>query len=332
MSRLELMGKAVRKFASKVYNADMTPKALLITGVVTIGAGVAATVVQSVKASDDIYEFKDTVETIKECKENGVFIVEDEETGEEIAEKYTDDMYRKDMAWAFLDICKVMAKRLGLPLTVVVVGIIEVCKAHGMVDDRLTASVLSYMALDKQFKQYRKNVVEQDGEEADSRYLYGIRKQKEAIVETYDEYKDEMTAKKQKNVDILEEGNMATDFAFLMEQCSMCDRDPKLDEITVNSIVNRANIIYDRDGVLPFMWIVDAIGYTPKTDEELGRFMTAGWLKGYSDDHVKIQTRPCLTQGSEDGLFAGRTLLTFNASPNISTRLIKLSKVKSGRM
>ena len=324
---IENAGKGMRMIGRNIQTSDKTPVVLKFIGVGLIAAGSVATVVQSIKASDDVYEMKDTVTEIKRSHKDGYFEIEDAETGELVEEEYTDKMYRSDMFWALWECSKKLSKKLAVPAIMIFLGVLSVLKSNKILDDRLTQKTLSLMAVERMFNQYRENVRESEGEEADAKYLFGTKKANDIVVETYDEHKEEVVAKKQKKGEIVDGmlGDAATDFAFIWENCAGYTGNEVLDDFTMNSALNWAKNYRRVHGYVTMLDIADKFGASAVDPEVRAKWMKAGWIDGYSDEII-LTRMPALVSGSEDGIFGSKTLFALNPTADITDRLAKLAK------
>lgn len=325
MNLIKNASNGFKVLVNTVKTADVTPKVLLVGGVGLIVTGTVGTVIQSIKGADDVCEMKDRVANIKDCKENGYYEAQDDD-GETYKEEYTDKMFRSDFFWALWECCKKLSKKLAVPAIMIFLGVYSVLKSNKMLDERLTEKTLSLMAVERMYNQYRKNVRDDLGEEADSKYRFGTRTEKDVIVEEYDETKETMVPRKQKKAEVTDElmSDAASDFAFIFESTNACTGNVILDDSRVQSIINLAQMEYDEYGRFSLIELYRRFGYYPETDEQLGLACKAGWLKGYSDDKIRLTRKKALV-GSETP-FGERTLFDFNCSYDVADRLIALSK------
>ena len=320
-------GNGLRRFGRNIATSEKTPGVLKWVGVGLIAGGAVATVVQSIKASDDVYDMKDTMAEIKKSHEDGYFEMEDAETGETESIEYTDKMYRSDMFWALWECCKKLSKKLAVPATMIFLGVYSILRSNKLLDDRLTQKTLSLMAVERMFNQYRSNVRESEGEEADAKYLFGVKEKKDILVETYDEHKEEVVAKKQKKGNVVDGflGDAATDYAFIWENCTTHTGNSVLDDMTINSILNFAKQEIKVYGYVTMLDIANRFGTSTVDPELKARWMKAGWVRGYTDD-IMLTRMPALVSGSEDGIFGPKTLFALNPSADITDKLMALAK------
>lgn len=319
-------GEGIRRIGRSIQTSDKTPVVLKVAGVALIGVGAVTTVVQSIKASDDVYDMKDTVEAIKKSHKDGYFEIEDAETGELVEEEYTDKMYRSDMFWALWECCKKLSKKLAVPAIMIFLGVLSVLKSNKILDDRLTQKTLSLMAVERMFNQYRENVRESEGEEADAKYLFGTKSEKDIPVEVYDEHKEEVVAKKQKKGEVTDAlmSNSATDYAFVWENAAYTGNEI-LDDITINNALNWSMAHLKAHGYVTMLEVAKQFGYEPTDPAVMAKWMKAGWVQGYGDDIIRLTKMQAL-MGSEDGIFGKRTLFALNPAADITDRLAALAR------
>lgn len=235
-------------------------------------------------------------------------------------------MYRSDMFWALWECCKKLSKKLAVPAIMIFLGVLSVLKSNKILDDRLTQKTLSLMAVERMYNQYRANVREAEGEEADAKYLFGTKTGKDIPVEVYDEHKEEIVAKKQKKGEVTDElmSNKATDYAFVWENAAYTGN-AVLDDITINNALNWSMAHLQAHGYVTMLDVAKQFGYEPTDPEVMSKWMKAGWVKGYGDHIIRLTRMPAL-MGSETGIFGSRTLFALNPMADITDRLMILAK------
>ena len=164
------MFKGLKKIGTKVAvkTVKHLPGIMFVGGVVTFGL----TIYMSHKAAPKINEvIRKHNEMIEECHK----ALENEE------DEYTESDLKKDIRYFYKDTFFRVAK-IALPtvaMATLSLGLFG--GAQYIVVRRLGALSAEYMVLDKTFKQYRENVVNDCGEEKDREYFYGIKKEKKSV-------------------------------------------------------------------------------------------------------------------------------------------------------
>ena len=280
---LEKVGKTV----TNVKNAKGTPKVMLITGVVTIiGAGVYACV-QTLKLEDRVDEMKDNIDHVKSLKDAGEYIV-DAETDE--TAEYTPALYRKDLTHAYLGGIWSIGK-LYLPSFIVTgVGVALIGGSHKILNDRLTQTTLALTCMSDAFNKYRKNVITDQGEEADQRYLCGLETKKNVELQVIDPETGELVTKKEKKLDVISDvSNIASPYAIILNDCGMWTSDANYNTRAIDSYLNILQAQYDRDNYIYLYDIYKAFGALDTlSPRAIAMSHQCGLVKGYADDEIRI--------------------------------------------
>lgn len=173
-----------------------SPTILLVGGVIfVVGAAVVACV-KTRKLDDTLKETKEELDTIHEVKKSvdqkpeegtedtiidngdGTYSVSTDTNG---AQKenivYSDANYRKDIVKIYSKAGLNLGKLYWLPVTLGVIGFGMIFQSHSIMTNRYSNAVAACLATDRILSFYRKNVVEEMGEEADQRFRYGLKKE-----------------------------------------------------------------------------------------------------------------------------------------------------------
>lgn len=171
------------------------PKILLVSGVVLGVGATAAACRATLKCKKVIDAHNDTLEAI--------------ELAGELKPEYAGSKEQKnDIVKAYALTTLNVAKEAALP--VVLTGGAIACEvgAYCVLNnkvEKLTETVVglsaAYTAVDTAFKKYRKNVIDELGEDADERFRLGVRKEKIEVEETG---KDGKTKKVKKEISVIE--------------------------------------------------------------------------------------------------------------------------------
>lgn len=165
-------------------------KILLVGGLVLGVATVGSTVRCTLKCKDIVDEWKTNVETIH--------------TAAELSEEYSDsDDMHKDFVKASVYAGVGMAKEIAVPVIFGAGATACIIAQHCMMErkvEKLTETVVglaaAYKTIDLAFKNYRKNVINELGKEADDRFRHGVKKDEGATVIEFDENGNEKVSKK----------------------------------------------------------------------------------------------------------------------------------------
>ena len=154
-----------------------SPTILLVGGVIfVVGAAVVACV-KTRKLDDTLKETKEELDAIHEVKKS---VDQKPEEGSEEQKEiivYSDANYRKDIVKIYSKAGLNLGKLYWLPVTLGAIGFGMIFQSHSIMSNRYSNAVAACLATDRILSFYRKNVVEEMGEEADQRFRYGLKKE-----------------------------------------------------------------------------------------------------------------------------------------------------------
>ena len=157
------------KIKSKKYGPKVGP----YVGVgLLVGAGVWACK-RSTKLPDLMNKHKEVIETIEDAKEND--------------EDYSDKDAAMDTLTEYKHITVEVIKLYGAPVAIAVGGTVCIIGSHVILSKRNAALASAYTIVSKQFKNYRKNVIEELGEEVDRQFRFNLNKMPENSEESENE-------------------------------------------------------------------------------------------------------------------------------------------------
>lgn len=154
--------------SAKIFFQKNSPTILLVGGVIFVAGAAVIACIQTRKIDGAIAENKKELDQIKDLKT----VVEDTE-----AVEYSDAAYKKDIAKIYANAGLKIAKLYAVPLAVGAVGFAMIFESHSIMGERYSSAVAAAMAMERIHAFYRKNVIEELGEEADSRFRHGLKKQ-----------------------------------------------------------------------------------------------------------------------------------------------------------
>ena len=163
-----LLGKAV------LLGKRHAPEALLVVGI----AGVVAGTVMACKATT---KYQKVLEEHEKKMEKQRKASELAEKGE--IKNYSEEDAAQDKIIILKETAIETIKTYGPAATVFIAGVICICVSHGILRKRYLAAVSAYIKVADSFKQYRRRVVDDVGEDKDLEYRYGIKK--EEVAYTY---------------------------------------------------------------------------------------------------------------------------------------------------
>lgn len=292
------VGSKVVRGASNIKNAPHTPKTMLIVGVTTIvGAGVFACY-QTTKLEDKIDDAKESIDHIKDLKEEGEYVV-NADTGE--TAEYTDKLYKKDLTYVYIKTGTEVGKLYLPSIIATCVGIALVGGSHKIMSDRLTQTSLALTCMGEAFNKYRGNVIADQGEEADKRYMTGLETKKNLEMNVIDPETGEVLTKKEKKVDVITDvSNIASPYAVILNDCGFWTSDPDYNTAAIDSYLSILQAQYNRDGYIYLYDIWSAFGALQAVSPEaIAMSHQVGLVKNVGDDDIRINLVPSHL-GSED--------------------------------
>lgn len=250
MSKLEIMNKMTRTFnRAGLQLKKHSPEILIVTGVI----GAVTSAVMACKATTKIDtildEAKEKVETIHDCVQNP-----------EMADKYTEEDSKKDLALVYVQTGVKLAKLYGPSLLLGAASIGCILASNGIIHKRNAALAAAYTAVDSSFKEYRGRVIERFGKDMDRELKYNIKS--EEVEETVvDENGKETVVKK--TVEVANPNYSGYSIVF-DDGNTGWDRDPELTKFFLVQQQNYANDKLKSRGHLFLNEVYDMLG-APRT-------------------------------------------------------------------
>jgi len=134
------------------------------------GLGIAGVVTSGVLASKATLKLEPIVEEIR-----GNVEVANELKSTKTADEYSSTNYKKDITNSYVRGGLEIVKLYGPAVTMATVSIVCLVSAQGIMHKRNAAIAAAYKAVEQQFSEYRKRVVEDYGVEKDADYRAGVR-------------------------------------------------------------------------------------------------------------------------------------------------------------
>lgn len=165
MNIKELTNNATRAFHKVGFQLKKhSPEILVVTGVVGTVVSAVMACKATTKVSTIIDKTKSNIDTIHECVNNT-----------ELAEEYTQEDSKKDLAIVYAQTGLELAKLYGPSVILGAASITSILAGHNILRKRNLALAAAYQVVDTGFKQYRGRVVERLGEQMDKELQYDIK-------------------------------------------------------------------------------------------------------------------------------------------------------------
>ena len=215
MKKLDnLKGKLVNGYFKVEGKArKYSPEILAGVGVVGVVTSAVMACKATTKLNDILDESKETIDKIKEVKEDPKY-----------TEKYSEEDAKKDLYITYVQAGVKVAKLYAPSVILGASSLTCLLASNNILRKRNAAISAAYMTVDKSFKEYRSRVAERFGEEVEKEIRYNIKAQ-EIETKVVDEDGNETTVVETvKAVD----PNLYSDYArFFDESCEAWQRDPE---------------------------------------------------------------------------------------------------------
>lgn len=283
-----------------------SPELCIVAG---IGGGIAATVLAckaTTKVSLIVEEKDKTMEIVRQSKESG------EITTIEGIIPYTEKDAQQDTAKIYAQTGLKVLKEYTPAIIVGAASVTSILVGYNILNKRAITFAATATALDRAFKDYRKNVVERFGKKLDNELLYNIKS--EEVTEEVTDAKTGKTKEIKKTVNTAYNpaGNIYSRIAD-PSIWNLENEDASEVRFHCLNVQNWANDKLHSVGYLSLNEVYDALGY-PRTPE--GQF--AGWAIGHGDDFVDFGLDNIQDEKVRDFIngYESVVWLDFNCIPN----------------
>lgn len=250
-----------------------SPEILIGVGVVGVVASTVLACKATTKLDSILNESKKKIDKIHEAAENP-----------ELAEKYTEEDKSKDLAMTYtqtgLQVVKLYAPAalLGVASLGCIIG------SHVVLRKRNVAIAAAYAAVDKGFKEYRKNVVGRFGEEVDKQLKYNLRS--EEVEETVVDEKGK-EKKVKKTVNVVDENlkNFSPHAKIFDAQSINWEKNAQYNLMFLRAQQSYANDLLNSRGYLFLNEVFEMLGFEKTKSGQVVGWLRAdmGGIDGYVD-------------------------------------------------
>ncbi len=274
-----------------------SPEILVVAGVVGTVASTVMACRATTKLSSVLEESKNNIETIHKYADD-----------ESMAEKYSKDDAKKDLAIVYVQTGVKLAKLYAPSVALGALSITSIVASHNILRKRNVALAAAYATVDKTFKEYRTRVVDRFGAEVDKELRYNIKAKKfEEMVTDPDSGKEK---KVKSTVDIATPTE--SDYSrFFDETCLNYENNKDYNLMYLRSQEALANDRLKADGYLFLSDVYDALGI-----KRTKMSQTVGWIykpdgNENGDNFVDFGILET-NRETEDGGYERAILLEFN--------------------
>lgn len=159
----EIINKATRLLSSTQYQIKKhSPEILMVAGIAGTIVGTVLACKATTKVSEIIEEKNKNVEDVHTCLEDNT-------------KEYTEEDSKKDLTIIYAQTGVKLFKLYAPAIGVMTLSFASIIAGHKVLKKRNIAIAAAYAAIDKGFKQYRKNVIEEFGEGVDQQMRFGLK-------------------------------------------------------------------------------------------------------------------------------------------------------------
>ena len=159
----EIINKATRLLSSTQYQVKKhSPEILMVAGIAGTIVGTVLACKATTKVSEIIEEKNKNVEDVHTCLEDNT-------------KEYTEEDSKKDLTIIYAQTGVKLFKLYAPAIGVMALSFANIIAGHKVLKKRNIAIAAAYAAIDKGFKQYRKNVIEEFGEGVDQQMRFGLK-------------------------------------------------------------------------------------------------------------------------------------------------------------
>lgn len=282
-----------------------SPEILVVAGVVGTVVSAVMACKATTKISTIIDKTKEDVGTIHQCLED-----------ESLAEEYTPDDSKKDLAIVYIQTGVKLAKLYAPSVILGALSITGILASNNILRKRNVALAAAYATVDQGFKDYRKRVVDRFGEQIDRELKYNIKAKKFETIEVDPETGKEKKVKE--TVDIADP-NTYSDYArFFDDGCTGWEKNSEYNLMFLRAEQNYANDRLKARGYLYLNEVYERLGI-PGT--KAGQIV--GWVynpdKPNGDNYVDFGIYDMARERSREFVngYERVILLDFNVDGNI---------------
>ena len=221
---------------------------------ILVGVGIVGTVASTVLACKATTKLSAILEETKQTTEiihNGM------EKGNIEGHEYTQEDGKKDLTIVYAQTGVKLLKLYAPAIAAGTISIACIVSGHKILRGRNLALAAAYAAVDKGFKDYRKNVVERFGKEIDKELRFNV-KAKEFEVEEVDE-NGKVTTKKE-IVNVVDGNNVSAYARFFDELCPDYTKDAEFNLMYLRKQQEWANDVLRTKGFLFLNDVYEALG------------------------------------------------------------------------
>lgn len=266
MNNTTIVNKMTKVFHKTSFKVKKySPEILVVAGVVGTVASAVMACKATTKLNDILEESKETIDKIHDAAEN-----------EALADKYTPEDAKKDLALTYVQTGVKLVKLYGPSVALGTLSIGCILSSNNILRKRNVALAAAYATVDKSFKEYRGRVIEKFGEAVDRELKYNIKEKK--VEETVVDPETGKEKKVKKTIQVSDIDGYSEYARFFDDGCTGWEKDAEMNLMFLRSQQQYANDLLRARGRLFLNEVYRMLGI-PET--KAGQVV--GWV--YDEEH-----------------------------------------------
>lgn len=252
MKKTELMTTVSSSFNKIGFKLKKhSPEILIVAGVVGTVVSTVMACKATTKVSDILEKTKEDVDSIHDCAAN-----------EDLAEEYTPEDVKKDLAIVYIQTGIKLAKLYAPAVALGALSLGSILASNNILRQRNVALAAAYATVDKGFKEYRSRVVDRFGAEVERELRHNIKAKKIEKIVVGEDGKEK---KVKETVQVADDPSTYSDYArFFDDGCTGWEKDSEYNLMFLRSQQQYANDLLRANGRLFLNEVYDMLGI-PRT-------------------------------------------------------------------
>ena len=277
MNYISLIKGGAAKLGVKI--AKYAPHILVGGGIAAVTAGTIGMVKGATHAEDIIEEFEKEMSTIEAAKE----------LAEQKKSIYTRKDEMSDKAKVYGRTALNVVKKNWVPITLYVSGIVMICSGVHILNQRYVGLAASYAALHNSYSDYRKRVVEEQGEEADLAFANGV--VKKAVDRMDIDENGEETSTHVDEAKVVNGESLSVHSVLFEETSCMWTPNPTTNQEIIKRVEDYWNepAHFEHRGFVYYYEVLSDLGiWDALSTERQKQLIGLGWVWGVGDNRIKL--------------------------------------------
>lgn len=306
----------------KLTTTEFKPEIWVGVGLLAGAATVVTACMSTTKIEAALEDPKSKIVKAHEVHEGTLVIEEDGEPVE-----YTDKQYYADLTKLYLRMVGTSLKVYAIPITLGAISVAFILKGHHELRERVAGLAAANMAITQAFNEYRKKVIEEQGEDMDRHFRFGTKIEELVVTETDENGNEVETKAELEKVDLPK-----IDYARYFDRYTSVEAQGKIDyDLTFLRLREGIfNTQLRTNGALYLADVYDALGIDL---EDAPYARQVGWLYDETrddiDNYVNLRIRVVardIVVNAETG--ETKTIRSILIDPNVDGDILKLQWAK----